>query len=179
MSNVAFKVYERNIKENTNKLRKTDQIPGIIYREFLDNTILIKISNAEFKKMVRENNSGSIIQIDLDGKNMNCVVKEIQGNHRQEPLHIDLQYVKPNEVIKMRIPVKFIGQSNLESRKLLLETFNPFIDFQGDVEQIPESIEVNVANLKFEDKILVEDIDFPKEVTIVTDPKTLLAVVNS
>lgn len=79
----------------------------------------------------------------------------------------------------MRIPVKFIGQSNLESRKLLLETFNPFIDFQGDVEQIPESIEVNVANLKFEDKILVEDIDFPKEVTIVTDPKTLLAVVNS
>lgn len=75
MSNVAFKVYERNIKENTNKLRKTGQIPGIIYGEFLDNTISIKISNAEFKKMVRENNSGSIIQIDLDGKNMNCVVK--------------------------------------------------------------------------------------------------------
>ena len=65
MSNVAFKVYERNIKENTNKLRKTGQIPGIIYGEFLDNTISIKISNAELKKMVRENNSGSIIQIDL------------------------------------------------------------------------------------------------------------------
>ena len=122
MSNIAFKVYERNIKEDQKKLRKTGQIPGIIY---------------------------------------------------------DLQYVKPNEVIKMRIPVKCVGQSALESKRLLLETYNSFIDFQGDVEKIPEYIEVNVAEMNFEDKIFVKDIAVPKGVTVLTDPKTLLAVVNS
>lgn len=179
MSNVAFKVYERNKKEDTKKLRKTGQIPGVIYGEFLDNTISIKMCNAELKRMIRKNNSGSIISISLDGKNLNCVVKEIQRNNLQEILHVDLQYVKPNEVIKMRIPVKFTGQSILESKRLLLETFSPFIDFQGDVEKIPESIEFNVSNMNFDDKVLVENINLPKDVVVLTDPKTLLAVVNS
>ena len=179
MSNIAFKVYERNVKEDQKKLRKTGQIPGIIYGEFLDSTMSIKMCNAELGRMLRKNNSGSIINLDLNGKNLNCVVKEIQRNNRQEILHVDLQYVKPNEVIKMRIPVKCVGQSVLESKRLLLETHNSFIDFQGDVEKIPEYIEVNVAEMNFEDKIFVEDIVVAEGVTVLTYPKTLLAVVSS
>lgn len=179
MANIVFKVYERNIKENGKKLRKTGQVPGIIYGEFMDNAIPIKMWDLELRKMLRTNNSGSIIEFDLDGKKFNCVVKEIQRNNLQEILHVDLQYVKRNEVIKMKIPVKFIGQSSLEVKRLLLETYNPFIDFQGNVEKIPECIEVDVSDMNFDNKVFVEDIAVPDGVTVLTAPKTLLAVVNS
>ena len=128
--------------------------------------------------MLRKNNSGSIIQVNLDGKKLNCVVKEVQKNNLKEIIHVDLQYTKPNEVIKMRIPVRSIGQEALESKRLILQTYNSFIDLQGSVEEIPEFIEINVSDMKFEDKIFVEDIAIPESVIVLTDPKTLLAVVN-
>lgn len=178
MSNVVFKVYKRNEKTNQKQLRKNGQVPGVIYGEFLDNTIKVQMSTLELKSMLKKNNSGSIIEVDLDGEKLNCVVKEVQKNNLMEILHVDLQYTKPNEVIKMRIPVRSVGQESLESKRLILETYNSFIDLQGSVEKIPEFIEINVSNMKFEDKIFVEDIAIPEDVIVLTDPKTLLAVVN-
>ncbi|MBN1068258.1 50S ribosomal protein L25, partial [Clostridium botulinum] len=69
-------------------------------------------------------------------------------------------------------------QENLETKRLLLETFTPFLDFQGDVEKIPEFLEVNVSKMNCEDKLFVEDINVPKDILVTTDPKTLLAVIN-
>ena len=179
MTNSTFKVYERDTKITNNQLRKTGQTPGVIYGEFLDNTTPIQILTSELEKMLKKNNSGSIIEIDLNNKKLNCVVKEVQKNNLREILHVDLQYTKPNEVIKMRIPVRTIGQESLESKRLILQTYNSFIDLQGSVEKIPEFIEVNVSDMKFEDKLFVEDIAIPEDVIVITDPKTLLAVVNA
>lgn len=179
MSNLAFKVNERTVKENQNRLRKTGQIPGIIYGEFLEENIPVKMCNDELIKMLKKNNSGSIIEISLNERTINCVVKEVQKNERHEIIHVDFQYIKPNEVIKMRIPVKIIGQDLLESKRLTLETHSLYVDLQGDVEKIPESIELDVSNMKIEDKVFIEDIVIPKEITILSDPKTLLAVVSS
>ena len=179
MTNLAFKVSERDLSKNLNQIRKTGQTPGVIYGEFLENTTPIQISTSELEKMLKKNNSGSIIAIDLNNEKLNCVVKEVQKNNSREILHVDFQYTKPNEVIKMRIPVRTIGQESLEFKKLILETYNSFIDLQGSVEMIPEFIEINVSNMKFEDKIFVEDIAIPEGVIVLTDPKTLLAVVNA
>lgn len=179
MSNLAFKVLNRNVKENQNRLRKSGQVPGIIYGEFLEKTIPVKMSSEELGTMLRKNNSGSIIEISLDERKINCVVKEVQKNERHEIIHVDFQYIKPNEVIKMRIPVKFIGQDILESKRLTLETHSLYIDLQGDVEKIPEFIELDASNMQLDDKVFIEDIVIPKDIAILSDPKTLLAVVSS
>lgn len=79
----------------------------------------------------------------------------------------------------MRIPIKVIGQENLESKRLTVETHNLFIDLQGNVDKIPESIEINVSDLNAEDKILIRDIDISEDLAVITDPETILAVVSS
>lgn len=179
MSNLAFKVYDRNVKENQNKLRKTGQIPGIIYGEFLDKNIPVKMGNAELKRILSTNSSGSIIKVSLEDRVLNCVVKEVQKNERHEIIHVDFQYIKPNEIIKMRIPIKFIGQDLLESKRLTLETHNLYIDLQGNVEKIPESIELDASSMQLDDKVFIKDIIIPKEIAILSEPETLLAVVSS
>lgn len=179
MSNLSFTVYPRSIESNQKQLRKSGYIPGIIYGEFLDNPISIQMNNSQLKNLLRKNNSGSIIEVNLDNNKYNCVVKEIQRNNMLEILHVDFQYAKTNEVIKMRIPITFIGQEALESKRLLLETYNSFIDLKGSVEDIPEYIEVNVANMNFDDKIFIENITIPKGVTVLTESKNLLATISS
>lgn len=179
MSNLAFKVYDRNVKENQNKLRKVGQVPGIIYGEFLGETIPVKMCNAELQRVLRKNNSGSIIDLLLEDKIVKCVVKEVQKNERHEIIHVDFQYIKPNEVIKMRIPIKFIGQDILEGKRLTLETHNLYIDLQGDIEKIPEFIELDASNMQINNKVFIKDIVIPENITILNDPNTLLAVVSS
>lgn len=179
MSNLSFTVYPRSIESNQKQLRKSGYIPGIIYGEFLDNPISIQMSNSQLKNLLRKNNSGSIIEVNLDNNKYNCVVKEIQRNSMLEILHVDFQYAKTNEVIKMRIPIAFIGQESLESKRLLLETYNSYIDLRGSVQDIPEYIEVNVSNMNYNDKIYIEDIRIPEGVTVLSDTKNLLATVSN
>lgn len=178
MTNLAFKVYERNTKESKNKLRKDGLIPAVIFGEFLKESIPVKMDKKELNNLLTHNNSGSIIPLELNDKKFNCVVKEIQKINTNNILHVSFQSVVPKEKIKMRIPIKYVGQENLEVKRLILETFSPFIDFQGDVEKIPEFIEVNVSNMNCEDKIFVQDIKVPKDIIVTTDPNTLLAVAN-
>jgi len=178
MKSTTFKVYERSSKENLKKLRNLGEVPCVIYGEFLEEPISAKMNKTELLKMLKGSFSGSIIPIDLEGKTLNCVVKDIQKNNLHEIIHFDLQYVKPNEVIKLTIAINYIGQENLESKRLVLETFRPYLDFQGNVEKIPEYIEVNVANMQFNDKLLAKDINIPSEVTLLTPEDTILAVVN-
>ncbi|MFR1707352.1 MAG: 50S ribosomal protein L25 [Clostridium sp.] len=178
MQSTAFKVYERNSNENLKRLRNLGEIPCVIYGEFLEEPINSKMNKSELMKMLKTTYRGSIIPIDVEGKSLNCVVKNIQRNNLNEIIHFDLQYVKPNEVIKMTIPINYIGQENLESKRLVLETFRPYLDFQGSVEKIPEFIEVNVASMNFNDKIFAKHITIPKDVTLLTPEDTMLAIVN-
>ena len=84
---------------------------------------------------------------------------------------------KANEVIKLKVPVTFEGQGALETNRLVLETFASEIEVQGAVEKLPEKIEIDVSNKKFEDKILAKDITLPEGVHLVTAEDTLLALV--
>ncbi|SCJ37725.1 50S ribosomal protein L25 [uncultured Clostridium sp.] len=178
MSNIFYSVKKREAKSNNNSLRKNGQVPGIIYGEFLEKSIPITMKAPDLNKMLRSNNSGSIIEIDLDGEKFNCVVKDIQKGLLNEIIHFDLQYTKPSEVIKMKIPVKYIGQENLMTKRLLLDASTSFIEFQGPVEKIPEFIEVDVSSMNINDKIFIKDISIPSDVSVLDDPELLLGVIN-
>ena len=78
----------------------------------------------------------------------------------------------------MKIPVKYIGQENLMSKRLLLDANTSFIEFQGPVEKIPEFVEVNVSSMNINDKIFIKDISIPNDVTVLDDPELLLGVIN-
>lgn len=179
MTQLAFKINKRSLNNKARSLRKTGQVPGIIYGEFLDKSIPVQIDNGKLTKLLTSNSKGSIIPLNVDDELRNCVVKDIQQNHCGEIIHIDFQYVKDNEVIKMKIPVKYLGQENLELKRLVLENYTPSLEFQGEVEKIPEYIEINVSQMNFEDKILAKDISIPDGITLITEPETLLAIVNA
>ena len=179
MSQAAIEINERCLNESKKRLRREGQVPGIIYGEFLENTIPIKVDNSKLIKLLRYNSKGSILKLKLKDEVKLCVVKQVQKDTvTSEILHVDFQYVKKNEVIKMSIPVNYIGRENLESKRLILETFLQELEVQGAVEKIPEYIDLDVSNLNYEDKIFVKDIELPNEVKLLTEEENLLAVVN-
>lgn len=177
MSELAFKVEEKLANEKAKAIRKKGQTPGVIYGEFLDNPISIKIANTQLPKIFKTHLTSSVVPLEINNDVKNCVIKDIQKDMYGKVIHVDFQYVKANEVIKLKIPVTFEGQGALETNRLVLETFASEIEVQGAVEKLPEKIEIDVSNKKFEDKILAKDITLPEGVHLVTAEDTLLALV--
>ena len=177
MSELAFKVEEKLVNEKAKAIRKKGQTPGVIYGEFLDNPISIKIANTQLPKILKTHLTSSVVPLEVNNDVKNCVIKDIQKDVYGKIIHVDFQYVKANEVIKLKVPVTFEGQGALETNRLVLETFASEIEVQGAVEKLPEKIEIDVSNKKFEDKILAKDISLPEGVHLVTAEDTLLALV--
>ena len=177
MSELAFKVEEKLANEKAKAIRRNGQTPGVIYGEFLDNPISIKIANTQLPKILKTHLTSSVVSLEVNNDIKNCVIKDIQKDMYGKIIHVDFQYVKANEVIKLKVPVTFEGQSALETNRLVLETFASEIEVQGAVEKLPEKIDIDVSDKKFEDKILAKDVTLPEGVHLVTAEDTLLAVV--
>ncbi len=177
MSELAFKVEEKLANEKAKAIRRNGQTPGVIYGEFLDNPISIKIANTQLPKILKTHLTSSVVSLEVNNDVKNCVIKDIQKDMYGKIIHVDFQYVKANEVIKLKVPVTFEGQTALETNRLVLETFASEIEVQGAVEKLPEKIDIDVSNKKFEDKILAKDVTLPEGVHLVTAEDTLLAVV--
>lgn len=177
MSELAFKVEEKLANEKAKAIRRNGQTPGVIYGEFLDNPISIKIANTQLPKILKTHLTSSVVSLEVNNDVKNCVIKDIQKDMYGKIIHVDFQYVKANEVIKLKVPVTFEGQGALETNRLVLETFASEIEVQGVVEKLPEKIDIDVSDKKFEDKILAKDVTLPEGVHLVTAEDTLLALV--
>lgn len=177
MSNLMFNVYGRAKDEKAKVLVKKGQVPCIIYGDSLEESIPVKIEKNELIKLMNSNTQSSLIPLVLDGQTKTCIVKELQKNVYGKVIHIDFQAVSANEVVKLKIPVTFVGMDNLEVKRLVLETFTPEIEVHGVMSKMPETLEVNVSDMNFEDKIFAKDIILPDDISLMTEPETLLAVI--
>ncbi|WP_040329142.1 50S ribosomal protein L25 [Clostridium ihumii] len=170
---------ERLKNETGKKVRKLGKVPGIIYGEFLETNIPVKMDEPSLLKLLNANSDGSIIQLKVNDCMKRCVVKKVEKDCvTNKIMHVEFQYVKENEVIKLRLPVKFVGHENLALKRLVLENNLNDIELQGPVEKIPEYLEIDVSSLEYNDKIFVKDIKLPDDIKLITNPDTLVALVN-
>lgn len=175
MSNRAFNISDRN--ENVKKVRQNGEIPCVIYGDDLDSPISAKMARRDVDKLLNCPKS-SIVALSLNGKIENCVVKELQKDSYGKVIHIDFQNVRKDEKIKLKIPVTFVGEGMLESRRLLLETFLTEIELHGEADKFPENIELDVSKLEFGSKVLASDLPIPEGIELGIDEDTMIAKVD-
>lgn len=177
MSNLAFNISERTKDEKVKTLRKNGEIPCVIYGDGFENSLPIKINKNDLLKLMSTNTTSSLIPLKLNGSTKTCVVKELEKDVFGKVIHVDFQAVNKNEVIRLKLLVNFTNEESLESKRLVLETFNPEIEIQGVASEMPETIEFSVEGLNFEDKVYAKDIKLPEGISLITSPDTLLAVI--
>lgn len=160
MQNLVFNIDERN--EKGKKVRMKGEIPCIIYGESLEKSISCKITQKEMLKLL-SSPKNSVLSLNLNGTTEKCVLKEVQRNTFGEIIHLDFQYVRKGDSIKLKVPVSYTGQGFLESKGLLLESIVSEIQLQGQPEDIPEGIKIDVSKLNYGDTILAKDLSIPTD----------------
>ncbi|MFL2706725.1 MAG: 50S ribosomal protein L25/general stress protein Ctc [Gammaproteobacteria bacterium] len=157
-------------KSSSRQLRRAGSIPAVIYGGEKEP---IKISFLE-KDIAKASEipgfSTQILNINIGGDDQNVIVKELQRHPAtQRVLHADLQRVNPDTKISISVPVRFLNEDNCKGVKMhggAISRLINNIDITCLALNLPEYLEVDVAELDVGDSVFLSALNLPEGVEI-------------
>jgi large subunit ribosomal protein L25 len=158
-----------------NQLRREGKVPGTLYGpgQPSDN---VQVDAREFGRLP----SGAyshMIELNLDGKATNAVIREVQRRSTtSELLHIEFYRVSMDRLLRMTIPLKFVGVSPAVAEGgQLIESFQE-IDIESLPADIPDFIEVDLSTiLEIDESIHFGQLTVPKGVKVLNPADEVVA----
>lgn len=152
----------------TNQLRKTGQIPAVLYGHGLESQPIL-VDSKEFKKSFAEAGETTILGLDFGGKKHNVLIRDFAKDILTgEITHIDFYEVRMDEKIKTKVPLVFIGESAAVKAEggVLVHALQE-LEIEALPQDLPKDIKIDISILKtFEDKVKVGDLKLPASVKI-------------
>jgi large subunit ribosomal protein L25 len=156
-------------KGASRRLRRTGQVPGIIYGTG-NAPHMIAVKHTELlKHLEHEAFYSHILTVHVDGKPEKVVLKDLQ-RHPAKPFvqHLDLLRISATEKLKMHVPLHFENEDTAPGIKLGGIPLHHVTDVEviclpGD---LPEFIAVNVGALDVGDAIHLSQITLPPGVEL-------------
>lgn len=159
------------------RLRVDGSIPAIIYGKSGNQSVAVK--QEAFRDLMRaKGNAASLINLDVDGKQMLSLIKEFQRHPiTQKFLHIDIMEIDPNSPMTAAIPVRAIGEAHgVKTDGGTLAIVSQTINVRCLPKDLPEFIEIDVTELKVNESIHVGEVKAPPGITFPGDSKRVVIV---
>ena len=159
-------------KSASRRLRRLEnKIPAVVYGAAEEGQNLTLNVNELSKVMQSDTFYSQILNILIDGKSQQVVLRDL---HRSpdtgKVLHIDFLRVRADQEINVNIPLHFVNEESCVGVKIGggLITHNLVeVEISCLPGDLPESIEVDVAELDVGDSLHLSDLVVPDKVTIV------------
>ena len=161
---------ETDGKSSSRQLRRNGSVPAVIYGGDKD-PLRISILEKDITKASEVPGFATqILNINLSGDEQNVIVKEIQRHPAtQRVLHADLLRVNPDTKISLSVPVRFINEDICIGVKMhggAISRLINNIDINCLASNLPEYLEVNVAELDVGDSVFLSSLNLPEGVEI-------------
>lgn len=153
------------------RLRNAGQTPGIIYGGTAAPVNITLDHNALYHALKKETFHSSILDLEIDGKVQKVLLRDFQMHaFKQLVLHADFQRVDAKQKIHVKVPLHFINAEISPAVKLsagIISHVASDLDITCLPKDLPEFVEVDLANLEIGNSIHLSDIQLPEGVTAV------------
>jgi len=166
--NHEIKVVQRELqgKGASRRLRGAGQIPAIIYGGDVEPSVIQLNHNEIWLAQQNEWFYSSILDLNLDGKVTKVLLRDMQRHpFKQLILHLDFLRVNENEALTANVPLHFINEDTSPAGKaadVVVTHELKEVSITCLPKDLPESIDVDLADLKAGDVIYLSDIKLPK-----------------
>ena len=157
-------------KGASRRLRHEGKVPAIIYGAGRPPRSLSFDHNKVLRQLENESFYSSVLNIKVGDNSQAAIVKDIQ-RHPARPIimHIDLQRIVEDQVIKMNVPIHFVGEEEAVGVK---QGGGSVSHLRTDVEvvclpkDLPEYFEVDISELELDALMYLSDLTVPEGVEI-------------
>lgn len=156
------------------RLRMADMVPGVVYGKGLDPvTVSIKVRDLQeaISGAGGQNNLITLIGGGTLDQNI-AIVADIQRDPLKRTIkHVDLHRINPNEKLRVTVPVVLTGTAIGVKEGGLIDLAHHELHIECLPGNIPDSITIDVSDLKIAHSIHVSEIPLPEGITILDQPK--------
>jgi large subunit ribosomal protein L25 len=140
------------------KIRTSGNIPVIIYGNKMDNKSVF-VSSADLTKTIRQVGRNGVISLDVEGSKQDVILTEYQeDSFKKEILHVDFLAVDKSSKINVDVRLVLVGEAaGVKDGGVLQQPIHQ-ISITSTPDNIPQQIEVDIANLQVGETVTMGDI---------------------
>lgn len=162
------------------RLRYAGQVPGVVYGHG-ESPLAVSVSARELSAALHtEAGSNVIINLDVAGRKIMTVTREVQRNAVRRTIdHVDFIVIDRTTKIAGSVPVHVEGTPEgvrLEGGRLDLHLRE--VNVEALPQDMPTDFTADVSGLRTGDFLRAGDLELPEGVTLLTDPIEVIAVVT-
>ncbi|MFZ2314856.1 MAG: 50S ribosomal protein L25/general stress protein Ctc [Gammaproteobacteria bacterium] len=170
-------------KGASRRLRREEKVPGVVYGGGKEPVSLTLEHKLVVKSLENEAFYSHILTLKTGTDSERVILKDVQ-RHAFKPrvLHIDFQRVHADEKLHMHVPLHFVGTEEAPGAKEggLASHIMSDIEVACLPDNLPEFIEVNVADMQLNQIMHISDLKMPKGVESVAllhgDDKAVISI---
>ena len=175
----TLKAEKRSMDVKAKRLRREGYVTGNVFGKKIEGSIPVKIDRNALERFLKTSGKGSRVQLDVDGENMDVLIKEIDINHlKNEVVEIDFQALVSGEMIHSVAEIILLNHDKVAEG--IVEQHLNEISYRALPSALVEKVEVDVAEMKVGDSIKVKDLPIAsdKDVHLMTDPEAVVVSVG-
>ena len=165
-------ILQATIRENqgtssSKKIRRDNGIPAVVYGG-KDNSNIILDSNEVAKKIKDAGFYSNVIQLKIGKKTVDVILKDLQRDPSKSSItHMDFFAVDKNKAVIVNVPILFVNEETCAGVKLgggKLSHIQTELEVSCLPKDIPENIQIDVAELEIGHSIHMSEIKMPANV---------------
>jgi len=162
----------------TGELRRQGRIPAVVYNA--KSNLSVSVELKAFDRVFRSQGTSNVIDLEVDGKVMEVLVKAVQMDKRRRVAqHADFYAVTAGQKVAVYVPIEYTGtaagvrdggQMDVQRREIHLSVIPRLI---------PHNLKLDVSNLKMGESLHVSDVvpQLPAEAEVLDDLELALVAV--
>jgi len=163
-------------KKDAKDLRRAGKVPCVLYGG--ENQFHFSVNYLDLTKVVF---TGDVfrIDLDLDGKKVPAVIKEIQFHPVSDKvIHVDFVELLEDKSIKIKMPVRVTGLAlGVKNGGRLMTPYRK-LTIKGRPSALPDDIEIDITPLRIGEKVRVSEIEL-KGVEILEPKDTVVVLIKT
>jgi large subunit ribosomal protein L25 len=170
---IEFTAFPRSVQGTgaSRRLRHAGKVPGIVYGSTEAPQTIELDHNALFHALKNEAFHSSILTMNLGNAKQRVLLRDVQHHPvRSEILHVDFQRVDDKQKIHMKVPLHFVNAEVSPAVKVghaVISHVMAELAISCLPKDLPEFIEVDLAELTAGHSLHVKDLKLPAGLTVV------------
>ena len=158
-------------KGASRRLRRQKKVPAVVYGESRDPVSLTLEHDFILHAADQESFHASILELKIaDGRKQKVVLRDLQ-RHPFKPtiMHVDFQRISEDHELRIAVPLHFVNDEISPAGKkggVVISYLVTEIEIDALPKNLPEYLEVDLANLEPGERVMLSELKLPEGVSI-------------